>query len=49
MATPLIGAFYGIEALGWSTTSSAKAFAIPRVVDLRTGDDTANLIMLPLP
>ncbi len=48
-ATPLFGAFYGIEALGWSTTSSAKAFAVPRVVDLRTGDDTANLIMLPLP
>ncbi len=49
-ATPLPGAFYGIEALGWtSTLSSLKAYAIPQVVDLRTGSDAANLIMLPLP
>jgi hypothetical protein len=49
-ATPLPGAFYGIEALGWtSTPSSLKAFAILQVADLRAGSDTANLIMLPLP
>jgi hypothetical protein len=48
--TPLFGAFYGIEPLGWSsTTPSAKAFAIHRIVDLSTGDDTADFIMLPLP
>ncbi len=49
-AAPLPGAFYGVEALGWtSTQSSLKAFAIPQVVDLRIGSDMADMIMLPLP
>ncbi len=48
-ATPMPGAFYGIEAVGWtSTLSSYRAIAIPQVVDLRTGDDTADLQMLQL-
>ncbi len=48
-ASPLPGAFYGIDAVGWTSSPSIyKAVAIPQVVDLRTGDDTANLQMLPL-
>ena len=47
--TPLSGAFYGVEALGWSTT--ALGIGIPRVADLRTGDDTGvdmqMLLLLP--
>ncbi len=47
---PLAGAFYGVEALGWtSTQSSLNVCAIPQVVDLRIGSDIADLIMLPLP
>jgi hypothetical protein len=46
-ATPLPGAFYGVEALGWSSTS--LGIGIPRVADLRTGDDTdVNMQMLML-
>jgi hypothetical protein len=46
--TPLPGAFYGVEAIGWSTT--ALGIGIPRVADLRTGDDTSiNMLMLMLP
>jgi len=48
-ATPLPGAFYGVEALGWSPT--ALGIGIPRVADLRTGDDTGvdmqMLMLLP--
>ena len=52
--TALPGAFYGIEALGWSSTPMPmssqpySAYAIPQVVDLRTGNDTANMQMVPL-
>jgi hypothetical protein len=48
-ATPLPGAFYGVETLGWSSTS--LGIGIPRVADLRTGDDTnvdmQMLMLLP--
>jgi hypothetical protein len=53
-ATPLPGGFYGIEALGWSSTPMPlsmlpyAAVAIPQVVDLRTGSDTAGMQMVPL-
>ena len=50
-ATPLPGAFYGVDALGWlssNPTGTYRAIAIPQIVDLRTGDDTADLDMLPL-
>jgi len=47
--TPLLGAFYGIDAFGWSSTNATyKAVAIPQITDLQTGSDTANMIMLPL-
>ncbi len=47
--TPLPGAFYGLEAVGWTSSPSIyKAIAIPQIVDLRKGDDTANMDMLPL-
>lgn len=46
-ATPLPGAFYGVEALGWSTT--ALGIGIPRVADLRTGNDTGvDMLMMML-
>jgi len=45
--TPLPGAFYGVEALGWSP---AFGIGIPRVADLRTADDTnVDMQMLMLP
>ena len=48
---PLRGAFYGIEAMGWSSlTPAAKAISLPGIADLRTGDDPAvdmHMIMLP--
>ncbi len=50
----LPGAFYGIEALGWSSTSMPmstlpyRAAAIPQVVDLRSGNDSADMQMAPL-
>ncbi len=49
-AIPLYGAFYGIDAVGWSTSNPLlyKAIAIPQIVDLRTGNDTTNMTMLPL-
>jgi hypothetical protein len=47
-ATPLPGAFYGVEALGWSSTS--LGIGIPRVADLRFGDDSnVDMQMLMLP
>jgi uncharacterized protein DUF4382 len=47
--TPLPGAFYGIDAFGWSSTNAAYvAVAIPWVVDLSEGDGNANIEMLPL-
>jgi len=47
--TPLPGAFYGIDAFGWSSTNALyKSIAIPQIVDLRTGNDTAPMDMLPL-
>lgn len=54
ITTPLPGAFYGIEALGWSSTPMPmsplpySAIAIPQVVDLRTSSDTADMQMEPL-
>ncbi|HXY54110.1 MAG TPA: DUF4382 domain-containing protein [Nitrospirota bacterium] len=44
------GAFYGIDAVAWEAPlpSIYKAIAIPQIVDLRTGNDTANMQMLPL-
>jgi hypothetical protein len=50
-ATLLPGAFYGIDAIGWlasDPTGTYRTIAIPQLVDLRTGDDTANMNMLPL-
>jgi hypothetical protein len=53
-SVPLPRGFYGIEALGWSSTPMPMstvpyaAVAIPQVVDLRTGDDTADMQMVPL-
>jgi hypothetical protein len=47
--TPLPRAFYGIDAFGWSSSNALhRAIAIPQIVDLRTGDDTATMTMLPL-
>jgi uncharacterized protein DUF4382 len=47
--TPLLGAFYGIDAFGWSSTNATyKAVAVPQIVDLSISDDTANMNMLPL-
>jgi len=49
--TPLPGAFYGIDAVGWLSTNPTgtyKAIAIPQIVDLRTGNDAATMDMLPL-
>jgi hypothetical protein len=55
-AKPLPLAFYGVDAIGWSSTAIIpnstrhhKAIAIPAIVDLRIGDDTStNLDMVPL-
>jgi Domain of unknown function (DUF4382) len=54
-AKPLPLAFYGVEAVSWSTGTMPasmrhyKAVAIPAIADLRIGDDTStNLDMLPL-
>jgi hypothetical protein len=45
--SPLPGAFYGVEALGWSTTALGIGASI---ADLRTGDDTSvNMLMNMLP
>ncbi len=49
-------AFYGVEAVGWSTATMTnnsmrqyKAIAIPATADIRIGDDlSTNLDMLPL-
>ena len=43
-------AFYGVDALAWSSTTQAKAISVPAVADLRAGDDTGvdmNLVLLP--
>ena len=44
------GAFYGIDAVAWHAPlpSNYKAIGIPQIVDLRTGNDMANIDMLPL-
>jgi hypothetical protein len=55
-AKPLPLAFYGVDAIGWSSTAGVpnsvrhyKAIAIPAIADLRIGDDTStNLDMAPL-
>jgi hypothetical protein len=55
-AKPLPLAFYGVDAIGWSSTAinpvsmrHYKAIAFPAIADLRIGDDTStNLDMLPL-
>jgi hypothetical protein len=45
----LPGAFYGIDAVGWTSSPSIyKAIALPQIVDLRQGNDAANMNMLPL-
>jgi hypothetical protein len=45
--TPLPGAFYGVEALGWSTT--ALGIGVPSVADLRTGDAiSVDMLMMML-
>jgi uncharacterized protein DUF4382 len=47
--TPLPGAFYGVDAFGWSSSDPLhRAIAIPQIVDLQTSNDTANMTMLPL-
>jgi uncharacterized protein DUF4382 len=48
-ATPLPGAFYGIEAVGWNhlTPRLRKAIGVPQIVDLRSSDDTAAMLMIP--
>jgi len=46
-STPLPGAFYGVEALGWSTTALGIGAS---VADLRIGDDTSvDMLMNMLP
>jgi len=50
LADPLPGAFYGVEAFGWSSTTAARAIAMPGLADLRRGNDTKiDLDMLLLP
>ncbi len=47
-------AFYGVDAVGWSTNTMPmsmmpyRAIAIPQIVDLRTGNDTATMNMMQL-
>jgi len=46
--TPLPEAFYGVEALGWSTTTIG--IGLPRVADLRVSNDTnVDMLMMMLP
>ena len=49
--TSLPSAFYGVDAVFWSSTPPAfEAIAFPpQFVDLRTGDATADLTMFPFP
>jgi hypothetical protein len=49
-------AFYGVEAIGWSSSPMQgsnklfRAIAIPAIADLRTGDDTSvTMDMIPFP
>jgi hypothetical protein len=45
---PMPGAFYGVEALGWSSTGLSRAVAVPCIADLRTGNATGiNMTMVP--
>ena len=53
-ANPRPRAFYGVDAVGWSTSPMPgsmhhyKAVAVPAIADIRSGDDTStNLDMLP--
>ncbi|HUI66643.1 MAG TPA: DUF4382 domain-containing protein [Nitrospirota bacterium] len=47
-SAPLPEAFYGVEALGWSTTTIG--IGLPRVADLRVSDDTdIDMLMMMLP
>jgi hypothetical protein len=47
---PFPEAVYGVEAIGWSSTSSTIGIGFPRVADLRTGNDTSvNILMMKLP
>ncbi len=50
-ATPLRGAFYGIEAMGWSSSAPVtKAISLPGIADLRTGNaSTIDMYMIMLP
>lgn len=47
-SSPLPGAFYSLHAIGWKIGSKLTTLSvvIPRIADLRTGDDTVNLDML---
>ncbi len=51
---PLPGAFYGIDAFGWSSspmpmsTLPYMSIAVPQVVDLSTANGSADMQMLPL-
>ncbi|HYA87111.1 MAG TPA: DUF4382 domain-containing protein [Nitrospirota bacterium] len=48
-ADPMPSAYYGVDASFWSsTTSTTRSIPTPQTVDLRSGNDTANLQMLPL-
>jgi hypothetical protein len=55
-AKPLLLAFYGVDAIGWSSTAinpvsmrHYKAIALPAIADLRIGDDTStDLDLFPL-
>jgi hypothetical protein len=53
---PHLPAFYGVEAIGWSSSPMQgsnklfRAIAIPAIADLRTGDDTSvTMDMIPFP
>jgi len=49
IANPMQSAYYGIDASLWSsTTSTYRSIPAPQTVDLRSGNDTAALQMLPL-
>jgi uncharacterized protein DUF4382 len=48
-ANPMSSAYYGVDASLWSSTiSTYKSLTTPQTVDLRSGNDTANLQLLPL-
>jgi hypothetical protein len=49
IANPMQSAYYGVDASLWSSnTSTHESITTPQIVDLRSGNDSANLQMLPL-